>query len=51
MVDDQDQERMTEHIAWSARLGAHLEASRKHANLRRIDLAGQLQVSEETIRL
>jgi transcriptional regulator with XRE-family HTH domain len=40
-----------EQIVWSPRLGAHLEASRKHANLRRLDLAGQLRVSEETIRL
>ena len=38
-------------IAWSPRLGAHLEASRKRANLRRLDLASTLQVSEETIRL
>ena len=41
----------TEEIVWSARLGAHLEASRVHAGLRRMDLAGQLGVSEETIRL
>jgi transcriptional regulator with XRE-family HTH domain len=41
----------TEEIVWSARLGAHLEASRIHAGLRRMDLAGQLGVSEETIRL
>lgn len=42
---------MTEEIAWSARLGAHVEASRHRAGLRRVDLALQLQVSEETIRL
>jgi transcriptional regulator with XRE-family HTH domain len=42
---------LSEEIAWSPRLGAHLEASRKRANLRRLDLATQLQVSEETIRL
>ncbi len=40
-----------EEIAWSARLGAHLEASRLRAGMRRMDLAGQLGVSEETIRL
>lgn len=40
-----------ERIVWSPRLGAHLEASRKHANLRRVDLAAQMGVSEETIRL
>ena len=42
---------MTEQIAWSSRLGAHLEASRLSAGMRRVDLAGQLSVSEETIRL
>jgi len=41
----------TEEITWSTRSGAHLEASRRHAGLRRIDLAAQLGVSEETIRL
>jgi transcriptional regulator with XRE-family HTH domain len=41
----------TDQIIWSARLGAHLEAFRKHANLRRIDLAYKMGVSEETIRL
>ena len=41
----------TDEIVWSARLGAHLEASRTHAGLRRLDLAAQLGVSEETIRL
>jgi len=41
----------TQRLAWSPRLGAHLEASRKQAGLRRSDLAGQLGVSEETIRL
>lgn len=40
-----------DEITWSPRLGAHLEASRKQANLRRTDLAAQMQVSEETIRL
>lgn len=40
-----------EQVVWSPRLGAHLEASRKHANLRRVDLATQMGVSEETIRL
>lgn len=40
-----------EEIVWSPRLGAHLEASRQHANLRRVDLANQMGVSEETIRL
>jgi transcriptional regulator with XRE-family HTH domain len=42
---------LSDEIAWSPRLGAHLEASRKRANLRRLDLATTLQVSEETIRL
>lgn len=42
---------MTEEIVWSARLGAHLEASRVHAGMRRLELANQLGVSEETIRL
>lgn len=40
-----------EEIVWSPRLGAHLEASRVHAGMRRMDLAAQLGVSEETIRL
>ena len=40
-----------EEIVWSARAGAHLEASRKQAGLRRIDLAYQMGVTEETIRL
>ena len=40
-----------EEIVWTTRLGAHLQASRKSAGLRRVDLAGQLGVSEETIRL
>lgn len=44
-------ESATDEIVWSPRLGAHLEASRKHANLRRVDLANQMGVSEETIRL
>jgi len=38
-------------ITWSARLGAHLESSRLHSGLRRVDLASRLGVSEETIRL
>jgi transcriptional regulator with XRE-family HTH domain len=38
-------------ITWSPRLGSHLEAARSHAGLRRMDLANQLGVSEETIRL
>lgn len=41
----------TDEIVWSARLGAHLEASRLHAGKRRLDLAAQMGVSEETIRL
>ncbi len=40
-----------DEIVWSSRLGAHLEASRMRANMRRLDLACQLGVSEETIRL
>jgi transcriptional regulator with XRE-family HTH domain len=46
-----DEEIVTEEIAWSARLGAHVAASRHRAGLRRVDLALQLRVSEETIRL
>lgn len=42
---------MNDEIVWSARLGAHLEASRVHAGKRRLELAQQLGVSEETIRL
>lgn len=38
-------------ITWSPRLGAHLEASRLQAGLRRLDLAHRLGVSEESIRL
>jgi transcriptional regulator with XRE-family HTH domain len=38
-------------VHWSARLGAHLEASRTQAGLRRVDLAQRLGVSEESIRL
>jgi transcriptional regulator with XRE-family HTH domain len=41
----------TEEVVWSARAGAHLEAARKQAGLRRIDLASQMGVTEETIRL
>jgi transcriptional regulator with XRE-family HTH domain len=37
--------------SWSARLGAHLEAARIRAGLRRLDLAHRLGVSEESIRL
>ena len=40
-----------EEIAWSARAGSHLEAARKRAGLRRADLAMQLAISEETLRL
>ena len=40
-----------DRIVWSARLGAHLEAFRTQAGLRRLDLANRLGVSEETIRL
>ena len=42
---------MADEIVWSPRLGARLEASRVHAGKRRLDLATQLGVSEETIRL
>jgi transcriptional regulator with XRE-family HTH domain len=42
---------MEEAVVWSARLGAHLEASRQRAGLRRVDLAARVGVSEETIRL
>lgn len=43
--------RDADEIVWSARLGAHLQAFRLQAGLRRVDLAGQLAVSEETVRL
>jgi len=42
---------LTDDIVWSPRLGARLEASRVSAGKRRLDLAAQLGVSEETIRL
>ena len=42
---------MTDEIVWSPRLGARLEASRVQAGKRRLELAAQLGVSEETIRL
>jgi transcriptional regulator with XRE-family HTH domain len=38
-------------ISWSPRLGAHLETARRRAGKRRLDLAFDLGVSEETIRL
>lgn len=38
-------------VMWTPRLGGHLEAARRRAGLRRIDLAARLGVSEETIRL
>ena len=40
-----------DEVRWTPRLGAHLESARKQANLRRVDLALQVGVSEETIRL
>ena len=40
-----------EELTWSVRAGAHLKATRVAAGLRRIDLASQLGVSEETVRL
>jgi len=42
---------MTDDLVWSERLGKHLEASRLTAGLRRKDLAAQLPVTAETIRL
>jgi transcriptional regulator with XRE-family HTH domain len=42
---------VTESVVWSPRLGAHLETSRKRAGMRRVDVAGRLRVSEETVRL
>jgi transcriptional regulator with XRE-family HTH domain len=38
-------------VIWSSRLGAHLTAFRERAGLRRIDLARQIGVSDETVRL
>lgn len=49
--DTETREAEAPAIAWTARLGAHLEASRRRSGLRRLDLANQLGVSEETIRL
>ncbi|MGK2949917.1 MAG: helix-turn-helix domain-containing protein [Acidimicrobiales bacterium] len=40
-----------DELVWTPRLGAHLEASRQAAGLRRKDLAARLGVTEETIRL
>jgi transcriptional regulator with XRE-family HTH domain len=40
-----------DEIIWSSRLGAHLTAFRQRAGLRRIDLARQIGVSDETLRL
>jgi transcriptional regulator with XRE-family HTH domain len=40
-----------DEIIWSSRLGAHLTAFRQRAGLRRIDLARQIGVSDETVRL
>lgn len=38
-------------LDWSPRLGAHLQAFRQQAGLRRVDFARRMGVSEETIRL
>jgi transcriptional regulator with XRE-family HTH domain len=40
-----------DEIVWSSRLGAHLRAFRENGGLRRADLARQLGVSDETVRL
>ncbi|MEY2451028.1 MAG: hypothetical protein QOD92_602 [Acidimicrobiaceae bacterium] len=40
-----------DELIWSSRLGAHLTAFRQRAGLRRIDLARQIGVSDETVRL
>lgn len=48
---DGRQDLVTEPVTWSPRLGAHLEAARVQAGLRRIDLANRLGVSEESVRL
>ena len=42
---------LVDEIIWSSRLGAHLTAFRQRAGLRRIDLARQIGVSDETVRL
>ncbi|MCU1448499.1 MAG: hypothetical protein JWP02_669 [Acidimicrobiales bacterium] len=42
---------VTAEIAWSPRLGAHAEAARVRAGMRRSALAANLGVSEESIRL
>ncbi|MCU1461439.1 MAG: helix-turn-helix domain protein [Acidimicrobiales bacterium] len=41
----------TAEIEWSSRLGAHAEAARLRAGMRRSALAAKLRVSEETVRL
>ena len=45
------QPELVDEIIWSSRLGAHLTAFRERAGLRRIDLARQIGVSDETVRL
>jgi transcriptional regulator with XRE-family HTH domain len=45
------QTELVDEIIWSTRLGAHLTAFRQRAGLRRIDLARQIGVSDETVRL
>jgi transcriptional regulator with XRE-family HTH domain len=45
------QPELVDEIVWSSRLGAHLAAFRQRAGLRRIDLARQIGVSDETVRL
>lgn len=42
---------LVDEITWSPRLGAHLTAFRERAGLRRIDLARQIGISDETVRL
>ena len=45
------QAELVDEIVWSSRLGAHLTAFRQRAGLRRIDLARQIGVSDESVRL
>lgn len=46
-----DRPELVDEITWSARLGAHLTAFRQSAGMRRVDLAREIGVSDETVRL
>jgi len=46
-----DRAAVVDEITWSPRLGSHLTAFRQRAGLRRVDLAREIGVSDETVRL